>query len=144
MRVLIRTTPTSVFKVISEILVILSSACRALGEEAITIPILNVIGLTRPARAVLELTNSRLLSESTTTRLQQRQVIYSLLQYLRIPRFNIYLFVLFNAILISFVSVGFVSAWFRFALFRLVSFRSVPFRFVLVSFRILSGPSYAL
>jgi uncharacterized membrane protein len=54
-------------------------------------------------------------------------VIYSLLQYLRITRFNIRLFVYFNAILICFVSVGFVSYWFRF------SFRSVPFRFGFVS-----------
>ena len=37
-----------------------------------SLPILNVLGLTRPARAGLELTTSRLLSESTTTRLQQR------------------------------------------------------------------------
>jgi hypothetical protein len=61
-------------------------------------------------------------------------VIYSLLQYLRIPRFNIWLFVLFNAILICFVSFWLVSfrfGWFRFvsAWFRFVSFRSVPFRF---------------
>jgi hypothetical protein len=36
-----------------------------------SLPILNVLGLTRPARAGLELTTSRLLSESTTTRLRQ-------------------------------------------------------------------------
>jgi hypothetical protein len=57
---------TSVFKVTSERAVILTSECRALGE-----PILNVLGLTRPARAGFELTTSRMLSESTTTRLPQ-------------------------------------------------------------------------
>jgi hypothetical protein len=36
-----------------------------------SLPILNVLGLTRPARAGLELTTFRLLSESTTTRLRQ-------------------------------------------------------------------------
>jgi hypothetical protein len=36
-----------------------------------SLPILNVLGLTRPARAGLELTTFRLLSESTITRLQQ-------------------------------------------------------------------------
>jgi hypothetical protein len=36
-----------------------------------SLPILNVLGLTRPARAGLELTTYRLLSESTTTRLRQ-------------------------------------------------------------------------
>jgi hypothetical protein len=36
-----------------------------------SLPILNVLGLTRPARAELELTTSRMLSESTTTRLPQ-------------------------------------------------------------------------
>jgi hypothetical protein len=36
-----------------------------------SLPILNVLGLTRPARAGLEFTTSRLLSESTTNRLQQ-------------------------------------------------------------------------
>jgi hypothetical protein len=35
------------------------------------LPILNVLGLTRPTRAGLELTIYRLLSESTTTRLRQ-------------------------------------------------------------------------
>jgi hypothetical protein len=35
------------------------------------LPILNFLGLTRPARAELELTTYRLLSESTTTRLRQ-------------------------------------------------------------------------
>jgi hypothetical protein len=41
---------TSVLKVISERPVILTSECRALDEGAITIPILNILGLTRPAR----------------------------------------------------------------------------------------------
>jgi hypothetical protein len=36
-----------------------------------SLPILNVLGLTRPARTGLELTTSRMLSESTTTRLLQ-------------------------------------------------------------------------
>jgi hypothetical protein len=36
-----------------------------------SLPILNVLGLTQPARAGLELTTFRLLSESTTTRLRQ-------------------------------------------------------------------------
>jgi hypothetical protein len=36
-----------------------------------SLPILNVLGLTRPARAGLELTTYRLLSENTTTRLRQ-------------------------------------------------------------------------
>jgi hypothetical protein len=36
-----------------------------------SLPILNVLPLTRPARAGLELTTSRMLSESTTTRLPQ-------------------------------------------------------------------------
>jgi hypothetical protein len=36
-----------------------------------SLPILYVLGLTRPARAGLELTTSHLLSESTTTRLRQ-------------------------------------------------------------------------
>jgi hypothetical protein len=36
-----------------------------------SLPILDVLGLTRPARAGLELTTSRLLSESTTIRLRQ-------------------------------------------------------------------------
>ena len=60
---------TSVFKVISERPVIPSSECRALGEEAVITTFLNVLGLTRSARAGLELTTSRMLSESNTTRL---------------------------------------------------------------------------
>jgi hypothetical protein len=36
-----------------------------------SLPISNVLGLTRPAQARLKLTTSRLLSESTTTRLRQ-------------------------------------------------------------------------
>jgi hypothetical protein len=67
------TGPPFFFKVISERPVILPSECRALGEEAITTYFkrLNVLGLTRPAQAGLELTTYRLLSESTTTRLRQ-------------------------------------------------------------------------
>jgi hypothetical protein len=42
-----------------------------------SLPILNVLGLLRPARAGLKLTTYRLLSESTTTRLRQPgQFIY--------------------------------------------------------------------
>jgi hypothetical protein len=61
---------TSVFKVISERPVILPSECRVHGKDAV-IPILNVLDLTRPARAGLELKTYRLLSESTTARLRQ-------------------------------------------------------------------------
>jgi hypothetical protein len=39
-----------------------------------SLPILNVFGLTRPARAGLELTTYRLLSETTTTRLRKRVI----------------------------------------------------------------------
>ena len=56
----------SVFKVISERPV---SAVLLAKEQSL--PILNVLGLTRPVRAGLQLTNYRLLSESTTTRLRQ-------------------------------------------------------------------------
>ena len=70
MRVLLRATPTATqdlrFKVVSERPVILSSECRALGEEAIT----TYFKRLRYDAAGLELTTSRLLSESTTTRLQ--------------------------------------------------------------------------
>jgi hypothetical protein len=59
---------TSVFKVISERPVILPSEWRALAKGQ-SLPILNVLGLTRPARAGLELTIYRLLSESTTSKL---------------------------------------------------------------------------
>jgi hypothetical protein len=45
----------------------LPSECRALGEGAIS-TYFNVLVLTQPARAGLELTTFRLLSESTTTR----------------------------------------------------------------------------
>jgi hypothetical protein len=41
-----------------------------------SLPILNVWSLTRPARAGLELTTSRILSESTTTRLPQPLLLY--------------------------------------------------------------------
>jgi hypothetical protein len=61
---------TFVYKVISERPVILTSECCALGKGATT-TILNVLGLTRPARAGLELTTSHMLSESTTTGLPQ-------------------------------------------------------------------------
>jgi hypothetical protein len=44
-----------------------------------SLPILNVLCVTRPARAGLELTTYRLLSESTTTRL--RQPVYCKLRY---------------------------------------------------------------
>jgi hypothetical protein len=65
---------TSVFKVIFERLVILPSECGPLGDllaKEQSLPILNVLGLTRPAPAGLEFTIYRLLSESTTTRLRQ-------------------------------------------------------------------------
>jgi hypothetical protein len=61
---------TSVFKVISERPVILTSKCRAHGEGAIT-TYFTSLGLTRLARAGLKLTTYRLLSESSTTRLRQ-------------------------------------------------------------------------
>jgi hypothetical protein len=63
---------TSVFKVISERLVILTSECVLLAKEQL-LPIFNVLGLTQPARAELELNTSRTLSESTTSRLPQRE-----------------------------------------------------------------------
>jgi hypothetical protein len=70
----LRATPTATwnfrFKVISERPVILTSECRALGEEIIT-AYFNVLGLRQPARTGLELTKFRMLSESTITRLQQ-------------------------------------------------------------------------
>jgi hypothetical protein len=40
-----------------------------------SLPILNILGLTRPARAGLELTTYRVLSESTTTRLRQPVIV---------------------------------------------------------------------
>jgi hypothetical protein len=69
---------TSVFKVISERPVILPSECRALGEGT-SLPILNVLDLTRPARAELELTTYRLLSDSTTTRLRGGSILTRIL-----------------------------------------------------------------
>jgi hypothetical protein len=51
---------TSVFKVIPERPVILTSECRALGEGAITTYFKRLIGLTRPVRAWHELTTYRL------------------------------------------------------------------------------------
>jgi hypothetical protein len=56
---------TSVFKIISKRPLILSSKCCAPCEGAIT-TYFNVLGLTRPARAGLELTTSQMLSESVT------------------------------------------------------------------------------
>jgi hypothetical protein len=61
---------TSVFKIISERSVILTPECRAPAEGAIT-TYCNVLGLARPPRAGLELSTSRMLSKSTTTRLPQ-------------------------------------------------------------------------
>jgi hypothetical protein len=61
---------TSFFKVIYERPVILTSECLALCEGAIS-TYFNVFGLTLRARAGLELTTSRMLSESTTIRLSQ-------------------------------------------------------------------------
>jgi hypothetical protein len=61
---------TSVFKVISEKPVILTTECHALGEGAIT-TYFKRLRLTRPAWAGLELTTPRLLSERTITRLRQ-------------------------------------------------------------------------
>jgi hypothetical protein len=46
--------------------------CIARGDAPLSgALVLNVLGLTRPARAGLELTTSRMLSESTSTRLRQ-------------------------------------------------------------------------
>jgi hypothetical protein len=46
--------------------------------KELSLPVLNVLGLTRPARAGLEHTTYRLLSESTTTRLRhQRNSMFS-------------------------------------------------------------------
>ena len=60
---------TSVFKVISERPVILTSKCHALGEgEPLSI---HVLGLTQPERSGLELKTSEMLSKSATTRLSQ-------------------------------------------------------------------------
>jgi hypothetical protein len=61
---------TSVFKVISE-----RPLNAVLLAKEQSLPILNVLGFTRPARAGLELTTSRMLSESTTTRLRQPFVL---------------------------------------------------------------------
>jgi hypothetical protein len=61
---------TSIFKVISERLVILTSECGALGEGAIT-TYFKVVGFMWMVRAGLELTTSLMLSESTATRLPQ-------------------------------------------------------------------------
>jgi hypothetical protein len=57
---------TSVFKVTSERHVILTSECRALGKGVITTHS-NALGLTQPAQVGLELTTSRMLSESANT-----------------------------------------------------------------------------
>ena len=61
---------TSVFKVTSEIPVILPSECRALCKGEITTHF-NVLGMTRLVRVGLDLTIFRFLSESTTIRLPQ-------------------------------------------------------------------------
>jgi hypothetical protein len=46
-----------------------------------SLPVLNILGLTRPARAGFQLTTYRLLSESTTTRLrQQHNRVYTSLE----------------------------------------------------------------
>ena len=57
---------TPIYKVPSERPVILTSKCRASGEEAIT-TYFNVLGLTRSARAGLELTTFRSQGGSSTT-----------------------------------------------------------------------------
>jgi hypothetical protein len=59
---------TPVLKVIAERPMILNAVLLAKEQS---LPILNVLGLTRLARAGLELTTYRLLSESTTTGLRQ-------------------------------------------------------------------------
>jgi hypothetical protein len=53
------------YMVISERPVILTSEYHTFGEGAIA-PILNVLGLTGPVQAGLEITTSGMLSESTT------------------------------------------------------------------------------
>jgi hypothetical protein len=60
---------TSAFKVISERPMILTSKCRVL-DEGTTTTYFNVLGLTQPAQAVLELTTFWMLNESVTNRLQ--------------------------------------------------------------------------
>jgi hypothetical protein len=60
----------SVFKVIYEKPVLITSKVCVLGEGAI-ITYFNDLGLTRPVRAGLELTTPRMLSKSSTTRLPQ-------------------------------------------------------------------------
>jgi hypothetical protein len=64
-----------------------------------SLPILNVLGFTRPAQAGLELKTYRLLSESTTTRLRQPDDIFSLdlLSFMRLASF-IVLRVIFSCI----------------------------------------------
>jgi hypothetical protein len=61
---------TSIFKVISERPVILTSGCNALDEEAIT-TYFKRLRFDAAGTSWLELTTSRMLSESTTTRLPQ-------------------------------------------------------------------------
>jgi hypothetical protein len=67
---------TSIFKVISERPVILTSECRAIGEGAIATYFKCILSVTRPARAGLELTTSRMLRENTTTGLPQPVPLY--------------------------------------------------------------------
>jgi hypothetical protein len=55
------TRETSVFKVIYDRSVILTSKCRSLDDGATT-TYFNILGLTRPARTGLELTTSQVLS----------------------------------------------------------------------------------
>jgi hypothetical protein len=64
---------TSVFKAISVRLYLLNAVLLAKKQS---LPILNVLGLTRPARARFELKTYRLLSESATTRLRQPVFIH--------------------------------------------------------------------
>jgi hypothetical protein len=63
---------TSVFKIISERRLIFTSV---LVTKEQSLPILNVLGLKRRARAGLGLMTSWMLSESTTTRLPQPVIV---------------------------------------------------------------------
>jgi hypothetical protein len=69
---------TSVFKVISERPMTLTSECRALGKGGIS-TYFNVLGLMQPAQEGLEFDTSRMLSESTTTTLPQQVKIIAFL-----------------------------------------------------------------
>jgi hypothetical protein len=74
---------TSVVKVISERPVILTSENAVLLAKEQSLPILNVLGLTQPARAGLELTTFLMLSESTTTGVMRLITVHYLNHFIR-------------------------------------------------------------